>query len=31
MELINALARKIALADAQPTRAQTEQDGQGRA
>ena len=26
MELITALARKIALADAQPTRAQTEQD-----
>ena len=27
MELITALARKIALADAQPTRAQMEQDG----
>jgi hypothetical protein len=30
MELITALARKIALADAQPTRAQTEQDQPAR-
>ena len=30
MELITALARKIALADSQPTRAQTEQDQAAR-
>jgi hypothetical protein len=30
MELITTLARKIALADAQPTRAQTEQDQPAR-